>query len=82
MIVVTINPTQPQTLRVALALLLTDLVFLTWKNSCFTIHSTIAEEHGAQQACNSTLPSSFSKSPSGKTIAGLFILVAKLRKNG
>jgi hypothetical protein len=49
-------------------------------NSCFTIHSTIAEEHGAQQACNSTLPSSLSRSPSGKTIAGLFILVAKLQK--
>ena len=34
----------------------------------FSIHSTIADEHGAQHACNST-----SLTPSGTIIAGFFI---------
>jgi hypothetical protein len=39
------------------------------------IHSTMADEQGAQQACNSTLPASSSISPSGTMIAGRFLII-------
>ena len=39
-----------------------------------SIHSTIADEHGAQQACNST-----SCNPSGTIIAGFFTINYELK---
>ena len=42
------------------------------RSPCNTIHSTMADEHGAQQACNSTSPT-----PSGISIAGFFMCVLR-----